>query len=92
VPLPKPAHESAGVAVHARLCDSMRSFASPAMKPMKPESVSRGKRSAFATPMRAVAAASSRSAARMSGRRLSRGKGWFLEARVAPHKTHRGWP
>ena len=42
---------------------------------MKPESVRRGNRSAFATPMRAVAAASWRSAARMSGRRCSSAAG-----------------
>ena len=45
------------------------------MKPIKPLSVSRGNKSAFATPIRAVAAASSRSAARTSGRRRSRSSG-----------------
>ncbi|MNQ87958.1 hypothetical protein D3C85_1032010 [compost metagenome] len=47
----------------------------PAVKPRKPLRLTRGNRSALATPIRAVAEASWRSALRMSGRRCSSSPG-----------------
>ena len=47
----------------------------PAVKPRKPLRLTRGNKSALATPIRAVAAASLRSALKMSGRRCSKSPG-----------------
>jgi hypothetical protein len=60
-----------GASEKARDCAPPKSLLRPARKPTKPPSEMCGNQSALATPMRALAAASSRSATRMSGRRAS---------------------
>ncbi|GMU45665.1 MAG: hypothetical protein AMXMBFR26_04470 [Porticoccaceae bacterium] len=66
---------SAGPIDQKRLLQSKKSPALSLASPAPPSSENRGYSSAVATPMRAVAAASSRSARRRSGRRRSRSDG-----------------